>query len=280
MSDSSGQDYSIGDPRPASDSFDPNQSILMTCGLDGFDYQLEPYFGCGHQCLYCYALCGPGGSWLREVKPYQDLPGRFKAALQGLEPQPIYMGLYCDSYQPAEAEQGQTREALEIMAGAGFSASILTKSDLVLRDLDLLSAMPKASVGFSLGFTDEELRRSLEEETPPNERRIQAMKAAKAAGLETSVLICPVLPFLTDLAALLDSLEEAADYVWIYPLSMNNDIDPNWHNVWRVISQRHPDLAADFKEAVFDRDHEHWRGQRALAHELAGKSRASFAIRL
>lgn len=280
MSDSSGQEYSIGDPRPASDRLDPKQSILMACELDGFEYQLEPYFGCGHQCLYCYALCGPGGSWVREVKPYEDLPGRLKTALAGLEPQRIYLGLYCDPYQPAEAEEGQTREALEIMAGAGFSASILTKSDLVMRDYDLLSAMPGASVGFSLGFTDEDLRQSLEEDTPPNERRIQALKAAKAAGLETSVLLCPILPFLTDLAALVDSLEEAADFVWIYPLAMNNDIDPNWQNVWQVIQRKKPELAADFKEAVFDRDHEYWRGQRALAHELAAKSKNQFIIRL
>ncbi len=280
MSDSFGQDYSIGDPRPASNLLDPNQSILMTCGLDGFEYQLEPYFGCGHQCLYCYALCGAEGSWVSDVRLYENMPARLKAAISDLEPQRVYMGLYCDPYQPAEAEHGQTRQALQILAGAGFSASILTKSDLVTRDFDLLTAMPAASVGFSLGFTDEGLRQSLEEETPPNSRRIEALKAAKAAGLETSVLVCPVLPFLTDLEALIRSLEDAADYVWIYPLAMNNDIDPNWQNVWRVVSQRHPGLAADFKEAVFNRDHEYWQPQRALAKKLAKESSAEFVIRL
>jgi DNA repair photolyase len=280
MSDSAAAEYSIGDPRPSSVINDSNQSVLMTCGLDGFEYQLEPYLGCGHQCLYCYALCGPEGSWVKDVALYKDMPGRLSAAIEGLEPQRIYMGLYCDPYQPAEEEYSQTRWALEILAGAGFSAGILTKSDLVVRDLDLLTAMPEASVGFSLGFTDEELRQSLEETTPPNARRIDALKQAKAAGLKTSVLICPVLPFLTDLEALINSLEEAADRVWIYPLSMNNDIDPNWQNVWRVVSDRHPDLAAEFKEAVFDRDHEFWRSQRDLAKKLDQESRAEYFIRL
>lgn len=280
MTDSSAQKYSVGDPRPVSILKDPSQPILMTCGLDGFDYQLEPYFGCGHQCLYCYALCGPEGGWVKDVALYEDMPGRLRSAMEGLEPQRIYMGLYCDPYQPAEKEHLQTRQALEILAQAGFSASILTKSDLVTRDFDLLSSMPQASVGFSLGFSDEDLRQSLEKETPPNARRIQALKEAKGAGLETSVLICPVLPLLTDVEALIRSLEGAADYVWVYPLSMKNDIDPNWQNVWQVVEKRHPGLAAEFKEAVFDRDHEFWRTQRALLKKMAEESRSEFVIRL
>lgn len=280
MSESSDREYSIGDPRPPASRTDPAQSVLIPCGLPGFEYQFEPYFGCGHQCLYCYAMCGPGGTWLDEVKPYDDMPARLHAAIADLEPQPIYLGLYCDPYQPAEAEQRQTRQALRILADAGFSASILTKSDMVTRDLDLLAAMPQASVGVSLGFSDDSLRRALEEDTPPNERRVDALKAAKAAGVQTSVLICPVLPFLTDLAALIESLEDSADTVWIYPLSMNNRIDPNWKNVWQVVRERHPDIADEFKRAVFDRDHAYWSGQRALAEETGKTPAAQYIIRL
>lgn len=280
MTASSDQQYSIGDPRPLASQSDPTQSVLIPCNLEGFDYQLEPYFGCSHQCLYCYALCGPGGSWQREVKPYDDMHSRLRSAISDLEPQPIYLGLYCDPYQPAEAEQKQTRQALRILADAGFSASILTKSDLVMRDLDLLAAMPDASVGVSLGFSDDALRRELEKDTPPNERRIAALKAAKAVGLRTSVLICPVLPFLTDLKALLQSLEDSADFVWIYPLAMNNQIDPNWQNVWRVVRARYPDLAAEFKQAVFDRDHAYWSEQRALVWEMEKALSAQYMIRL
>lgn len=280
MSTAPDQDYSIGDPRPAESQADNSHSVLIPCSLESFEYQLEPYFGCGHQCLYCYALCRAGGQWESRVKPYADMPARLQAAIAGLEPQAIYMGLYCDPYQPAEAEEGQTRQALRILGEAGFSASILTKSDLVMRDLDLLADMPEASVGVSLGFSDDRLRRELEEDAPTNERRIAALKAAKAAGLITSVLICPVLPFLSDLKALLQSLEDSADFVWIYPLAMNNQIDPNWQNVWRVVSVRYPDLAAEFKQAVFDRDHAYWQEQRSIAGEMEKNSRAQYRIRL
>jgi DNA repair photolyase len=270
----------VGDPRPVSDLADSNKPVLIPCPLENFELQLEPYFGCGHQCLYCYAMCGPGGGWVSDVRWYDDLPGRLQAAISGLEPQRIYMGLYCDPYQPAEAEQGQTRQALQILLDAGFSASILTKSDLVVRDLDLLAAMPEASVAMSLGFSDDSLRQMLEKETPPNRRRIEALQTLKAAGLDTSVLICPVLPFLTDIAALVRSLQESVGLVWIYPLSINNQIDPNWQNLWGLVSREYPELAADFKQAVFNRDHEYWQGQRALAEELAAETGAEFRIRL
>ncbi len=262
------------------DISDPNRPILQPCGLDGFDYQLDPYFGCGHQCQYCYALCGAGGSWVSEVRGYEHLAERLRAEVARLEPQTIYMGLYSDPYQPAERGRGDTGTAVRVLEKAGFSAHILTKSDLFLRDLEFLASMPGASISISLAFSDPALKQALEPKTPSYPRRLRALKEAKAAGLKTSALICPVLPFLTDLRALVEMVEGVAERVWIYPLSMRNESDPNWRQVWQVIQERRPKLSADFKEAVFDREHAHWREQRELAGELAEKSSAKFIIRL
>jgi len=206
---------------------------------------------------------------MNEVRSYKNLPERLAGQLSQLKPQPIYMGWYSDPFQPVEALRCQTRESLKVLLDAGFSACILTKSDLVVRDVDLLLPMPEASVGISLGFSDDPLRCLLELGTPPNHNRITALKKLREAGIGTYALICPILPFLTDIPMLLKSLHGAVDSVWLYPLSIEQETGANWRNILNVVNERCPDLTTDFKAAAFNLNHGYWRKQRRLAEECA-----------
>ena len=131
MGENSDSDSWLGDPRLDYDLGSKVQPVLLPCSLPGYEYQLDPYMGCGHQCLYCYALCSQNGGWMNEVRSYKNLSERLADQVSQLDPQPIYMGWYSDPYQPIEAERCQTRESLQVLLDAGFSACILTKSDLV-----------------------------------------------------------------------------------------------------------------------------------------------------
>jgi DNA repair photolyase len=122
-----------------------------------------------------------------------------------------------DPYQPVEEKRRHTRQALELLVEFGFSACILTKSDLVVCDIDLLQNMTDCSVGFSLNFEDEEVRRIFEPYAPSNQRRIAALKMLREAGVETYVLNCPVMPYITDVETLIDVVAPIADTIWIYP---------------------------------------------------------------
>jgi DNA repair photolyase len=119
--------------------------------------------------------------------------------------------------QPGEEKRRHTRQALELLVEFGFSACILTKSDLVVCDVDLLQNMQDCSVGFSLAFQDEEVRRLFKPYAPSNQRRIAALKKLKEAGVEMYVLICPVMPYITDVEALINIVAPIADTIWIYP---------------------------------------------------------------
>jgi len=272
MSATSNSDSWPGDPRLDSDLSNQAQPVLLPCSVAGYEYQLDPYIGCGHQCLYCYALCRQNGGWMNEVRLYKNLSGRLADQVSQLDPQPIYMGWYCDPYQPIEAQRCQTRESLQVLLDAGFSACILTKSDLVVRDIDLLSPMAEASVGISLGFSDDSLRCLLELGTPPNSNRITALRILKEAGIVTYALICPIMPFLTDIPMLLKSLHGYVDSVWLYPISIQQEAGRNWQNILGIINERYPDLATNFRNAVFHSDHEYWQKQRTLMDELTKKS--------
>ncbi len=272
MGENSDSDSWLGDPRLDYDLGSKTQPVLLPCSLPGYEYQLDPYMGCEHQCLYCYALCSQNGGWMNEVRSYKNLSERLADQVSQLNPQPIYVGWFSDPYQPIESEQCQTRESLQVLLDAGFSACILTKSDLVVRDIHLLLRMPDVSVGISLGFSDDSLRCLLELGTPPNHSRIKALQTLKEAGIGTYALICPILPFLTDIPMLLKSLHGYVESVWFYPISIQQEAGRNWQNIWGVVNEKYPDLAKNFKAAVFNLNHEYWQKQRTLMEEWAKES--------
>ena len=239
-----------------------SRPILQTCRLENFDYQIDAYVGCGHLCHYCYVLNQAETDWREEILIHHDLEGQLQTELAPIAPQKIYFGYHTDPYQPCEAEYRQTRNALRLLRDRGFSASILTKSDLVLRDVDILKAMPDASVSVSVAFNDNDTRRLFEANTIDTEPRIAALRQLRAAGIGTGALVCPVIPYITDAALLIDMLAPHTDAIWIYGLSIEKPTDPNWHNLQELLERHFPDLKTKIESAIFSKDHPFWTALR------------------
>ena len=248
-----------------------NRPILNPCTLKGRNYQVDPYIGCEHYCYYCYALNQAETDWTKEILIHKDITSQLESELVGIPPQIIYMGWETDPYQPCEAEYRQTRQVLELLLEKGFSASILTKSDLVLRDMDLLQQMNEATVSASVAFNDNDVRRLFESKTIETEARINALKELKTAGLRTSALICPVLPYITDVIPLIDLVAPHTGTIWIYGLSMIDRSDQNWQNVETILESHFPDLNEQIEEVVFSKSHPYWTN---LRQDLLGLQKA------
>lgn len=246
--------------------------ILEPCGLENIDFQVDPYVGCQHHCYYCYALNQAESDWSREVKIHPDLTGQLAKELEGIEPQTIYLGYHTDPYQPCEVEQQQTRQVLGLLAERGFSASVLTKSDQVIRDIDLFKEMPEAAVSVSVAFADDGVRKRFEADTIDTGRRIAALAEIKESGIFTSALLCPVIPRITDVMPLIEQLTPVTQKIWVYGLSILNEEEVNWRNLKGIFETHYPDQAGEITEIIFDRDHAYWadmRGQlQALQDEL------------
>jgi DNA repair photolyase len=255
-------------------------AILQPCSLEGYAHQLDPYIGCEHHCYYCYALNRAETDWMEEILMHRDFVRQLRHELSGLEPQAIYMGWNTDPYQPAERGHRQTRQALELLAHRGFSVCILTKSDLITRDIDLLATMPDPSAGVSIAFQDEDVRRLFEANAPPNKRRVAALKALKDAGIRTYTLICPVMPFLTDVEALIEMVAPFADRIWIYPLSMEAEEDRNWRYVKEILDRHLPELTERYREIAFSAAHPYWTRLRRKLEEFQGKTGLDLRIEL
>jgi DNA repair photolyase len=216
----------------------------------------------------------------QEIFLDEDLEGELDRELSDLEPQTIYVGWNTDPYQPCEGTYLQTRKALELLARRGFSACLLTKSDRVVRDADVLRQSPGSSVGLSIAFQDEHVRRLFEVNAPPNERRMEALKALKAKGIKTYVLVCPVMPFLTDVETLVERVAPYADTIWIYPLSMKAVDDRNWRNVRGILDAHYPGMAERYREIAFRPSHTYWSELRDRLLDLGRLKRRDLRIEL
>jgi len=187
-----------------------------------FTFSINPYRGCEHGCIYCYAR--PSHAYL-ELSPGLDFETRLFAKVNAAELlreelakpshrcESITIGANTDPYQPIEREWKITRQVLEVLAECDHPAAIITKNALVERDLDLLKSMADKNliqVFVSVTTLDHELARRMEPRASAPRRRIEAIRALVQAGVPVGVMTAPVVPFLTD-AGLESVLEAAAE---------------------------------------------------------------------
>ncbi|WP_038054758.1 PA0069 family radical SAM protein [Thioalkalivibrio sp. ALJ1] len=184
-----------------------------------FELSLNPYRGCEHGCSYCFAR--PAHAYVG-LSPGLDFESRLFAKVGAADclrreltrtshrVTPLALGINTDAYQPIEREWRITREILEVLAATRHPVSIVTKSALVERDLDLLAPMAErglAQVAISVTTLDRGLSRHLEPRAAAPQRRLQTIERLTAAGVPVSLLVAPLIPVLTDgeLETLLDA---------------------------------------------------------------------------
>ena len=185
-----------------------------------FDQSINPYQGCEHGCIYCYARpshsyldLSPGLDFETRIFYKPNAASRLLAAWEkpGYECSPITIGANTDPYQPAEKSLRVTRQLLELFQAHRHPVSLITKGTLITRDLDILADLAErrlCSVAISLPTLDAGLKRVMEPRVPSAEARLRAIEALSAAGIPTSVLVAPVIPAIND--AEIEKVLEAA----------------------------------------------------------------------
>jgi len=172
--------------------FDPWRSKLCTCPPK---YTINPYTGCSHRCLYCYATAYIKQ---RKSKPKENIASRLLNDLRKFDPRyPIDMSLSSDPYPPEEEKYRVTRKILKILLPMGVKVQITTKSDLYLLDLDLISRY-NVAVSITITTLDDSLARRLEPFAPSPSKRLKALEKLPELGVPFSVRIDPVIPYLND----------------------------------------------------------------------------------
>lgn len=232
------------------------KSVLTKSNLPVSDYSVNPYVGCTHACKYCYASfmkrftnhAEPWGDFL-DVKYWPEIKKPDKYA--GKE---LFFGSVTDPYNPQEKIYQRTRNLLEQLQGSGVKLSIQTKSDLVLRDLDLIKSFPDARVGFSINTLDEAFREDMDNAVSI-ERRLSAMRIIHDAGVRTTCFISPIFPGITDCEAIIDRLKGQCNLVWLENLNLRGSYKAV---ILEYIREKHPELVSLYEEIYLKGSHRYW----------------------
>lgn len=200
------------------------KTVITKSDLPACDYSVNPYVGCTNACRYCYASfmkrftghIEPWGTFL-DVKYWEPIknPSKYRD-------KEFFIGSVTDPYNPQEAEYKRTRAFLEQFQGSNAKISIQTKSDLVLRDIDLIRKLPNARVGFSINTLDENFKNDMDKAVSI-ERRLNAMKVLHDAGVQTTCFISPIFPAITDVEAIIYRVKDQCNLVWLENLNLRGD---------------------------------------------------------
>ncbi len=223
--------------------FDPWKSALCTCPAK---LSLNPYTGCPHGCLYCYAT-----SYIphfQEPKPKVDIGKRLRREASKVKPGCLVtMSSSSDPYPHMEEDLWITRGCLEILKSRGLRVLVATKSDLVCRDADLLSEMDSA-VGITITTIEEDIARVLEPGAPPTNRRLEAIRILRHKGVSVFARIDPIIPGIND--SEIEDLVNAACEAGA--LHITSSTYKARSDSWKRICSAFPSQAESLK-AIFDK---------------------------
>jgi DNA repair photolyase len=251
------------------------KSILQKSRLPGIDYVINPYTGCTNGCLYCYARFmkrftdhpEPWGSFLDAKVDAPEILERQLARRRSPLRDCVLLSSVTDPYQTPEKQYGLTRRILEVLLAYGVPVEILTKSDLVLRDADLLARFSGADVGMSLGIPDDDWSRLLEPGASPPSRRIAALRALRERGISTSVFVSPFIPGISDIRRI---VERISGEVGEFAVEAINTGAGNWRGTLAAIGRRDP--AAAEESLRLAPDPKYWRALEAQTRQLAAQA--------
>jgi DNA repair photolyase len=235
------------------------KSALSKSGLPGLDYTLNPYTGCGHACIYCYApatlrYAGPD-AWGTFVNVKADIPRILEKEVRTKKRGTIGISTVTDPYQPAEEKYRLTRSCLEVLLAKDFPVCIQTKSALVLRDVDLIRDFHDKEVGFTITTLDDRLSNVIEPGASKPSERLEALRRVSAEGIPTWVFVGPMVPGILDkerLGELLAAVKEAgASHVMLDRLRLKPGL---WGRMEPLLMEKAPDIAGACRLALFKND--------------------------
>ena len=254
------------------------KSIIVKSGLD-VDYVINPYVGCTHSCIFCYARfmkrftnhTEPWGKFLDvKINAAELIPKDAKK----YKNKTIIISSVTDPYQPAERKYKLMRGILENLIPLQPDLCLMTKSDLILRDIDLLKKFKKCIAGCSLSSLNDSIRKETEPFAPPGKRRINAVRELKRAGISTFIFISPMLPELIDYKDIINETKDFVDEYWFENLNVRAT---NWWDIKKWLRNSHPNLLRKFQEIYFTKN-DYWKQLEKEIETYCKKQNLNFTI--
>lgn len=249
-------------------------NALSKSKLPDCDYVINPYVGCTHKCAYCYArymkfFSGHKENW----GEFLDIKSNIAWALENqlkrvartsfYSKGKVFMSSVTDPYQPIEKKYKLTRKCLELLAYYDWPTSVLTKSDLVTRDIKIFKKFKKIEVGLSIGTLNSENSKLFEPGSSLIADRVKALEELSKNGIKTYLFIAPVFPYLTDLEKMFEFFSKRVEKINVETL---NTKTVNWNGVREVLGNNFPELLPKYEKIYFSEERENYL--RDLEHKV------------
>ena len=250
------------------------KNVMTKSNLPVGGYSVNPYVGCTHACKYCYAsfmkrFTGHSEEWgtFLDVKDWGVIknPQKYKG-------QRVVIGSVTDGYNPQEEEFENTRKLLFQLKDSGAEILICTKSDLVVRDIDLLKDMGHVTVSWSVNTLDEAFKDDMDKAVSI-ERRIRAMKEVYDAGIRTVCFVSPVFPGITDFEAIFERVKDQCDLFCLENLNLRGGFKKD---IMDYIAGKHPELVPLYDKIYNKKDRSYFEMLEKKAADMADKYGCQF----
>ena len=250
------------------------KDIMTKSNLPVGGYSVNPYVGCTHACKYCYAcfmkrFTGHTEEWgsFLDVKHWPEIKNPQKYAGQR-----VVIGSVTDGYNPQEEIFQNTRKLLEQLRGSDADILICTKSDLVVRDIDLLKELGQVTVSWSINTLDEAFKNDMDSAVSI-ERRLAAMKKVYDAGIRTVCFVSPVFPGITDFEAIFERVKDQCDLFWLENLNLRGGFKKT---IMDYIAEKRPELVGLYDAIYKKKDRSYFEGLEARAEAMAKRYACPF----
>ena len=250
------------------------KNIMTKSSLPVGGYSVNPYVGCTHACKYCYAsfmkrFTGHKEEWgtFLDVKHWPEIKNPKKYAGQR-----VVIGSVTDGYNPQEEQFRNTRKLLEQLIGSDADILICTKSDLVVRDIDLLKKLGRVTVSWSINTLDENFKNDMDSASSI-ERRIAAMKQVYEAGIRTVCFVSPIFPGITNFEAIFERVKNQCDLFWLENLNLRGGFKKT---IMDYIAGKYPDLVPLYDEIYNKHNRSYFEALEVKAEKMAKKYDCAF----
>lgn len=253
------------------------KQLLTKSNLPDADYVINPYIGCTHGCIYCYAefmnrfsnISEKWGDYLviKEATEELKLPKNNEDL--------ILLSSVTDPYNPYELKYNKTRDVLKKFQNSKHNVEILTKSKYIEKDIDIIKNIENIRVGISLCTLDDEFRKIIEPNASSVGERIETLKLLKDNNISTYLFISPIFPYITDWEAIVNMCGQYVDYILFESLNLSGNYKKN---VYNYISSNRPELLQKYKEIYDDKEYSYLINEKIKIEEKLTELNYEFKI--
>ena len=251
-------------------------NYLSKSNLPGFDFVINPYIGCSHACLYCYA------SFMKRITNHSENWGSFidikltdkELDLKKIQNKNIFMSSVIDCYLPLEKDYLITRNILEELERVSCNLTISTKSSLILRDLDILKRFKNLTICISINTVDEKFKNDVDKASSIKER-INTLKILHENNISTVAFISPIFPYITDIKDIIESVKDYVDFCWFENLKLRANYKKD---ILNYIKHNYKELYPKYLDIYFNENMSYFKNLSLVIKDICSKYNIKYEI--